>query len=438
MDFQTTLPYATDSNLHVIEGLDVTGTPIYQRAGLGRVLPVDMYILLQGIIERCLATQQADGSYLVSPTIFNETISGGEYAEVSKWTERTYPDGILNEVSGYVANLMDSYPHLKLLKAIDDKLWELGIAEPDPIHEQECIYGKLTNTPPYYEAFLDITYAMTQAGVGFSYDNFEMQCVPARITGGDPIYGPPTEADRLYPELLIDRYKVLQQLRYKKASVSDTRRFTGGASGESDWETNYGTWDPYLPPWWTCDYQAGQYAIACDRAREAWSESVTDIMDSSNLSYWVVQRDMTYYRQAMKIEIPYYSWRIEVRGYNTGPYTHQGPKLQINKGYTGIEHGIKLFGYWDGTGSHELWVQFGGDPLVVGKNTILDINKITEDWEWRAGFENVISPVFPAYDCDASGFHALGLSVQTYPPVEDWHFNFCKHHDFGGDVTWSP
>jgi hypothetical protein len=88
MDFQLTLPYAADSNLHVIAGLDVTGTPIYQRPGDWRCKPVDMYTLLQGIIERCLATQQSDGSFLVSPTIYDETMVSTDelisYAPISQ------------------------------------------------------------------------------------------------------------------------------------------------------------------------------------------------------------------------------------------------------------------------------------------------------------------------------------------------------------------
>jgi len=221
MNFQTSLPYAADSGLHVIAGLNVGGTPIYQRHGLDRILPVDMYTLLQGIIERCLATwDEIQQRYLVLPNIYSST-----------WTERTYPGGVLNEVSGYVTNLMDNYPAGALLAAIDDKLWALGSCGVDPIHEGASCYGTLMDTVPYWNEFLDITFAMTAAGVAFDPVSFEMQCIPARVTGGAPIYGPPATSGRIYPELLIDRYKVMQQLRWKKAVMYDTRP-AGGSGGE--------------------------------------------------------------------------------------------------------------------------------------------------------------------------------------------------------------
>jgi hypothetical protein len=399
-----------------------------------------MYTLLQGIIERCLATKLPDGTYLVSPTIFDETMNGGEFAAISQWTERTYPDGVLNEVSGYVKNLMDNYPSGLLLKAIDDKLWELGSCS-SGVHDPESIYGNLMDTPPYWSAFWDITFAMTQAGVVFDPVTFEMLVVPARASStGEDEYGPPTASSRMYPEVLIARYKVMQQLRYKKAPISDTRRFTGGfGDAYSHFETtNNGS---YWPTWWTHDYVAGLYNEACANARSAWSESVSGIQDPNILSYWLIWHGLMNATQSFS-----YTWFAQmVTGYSGGSGNNfSAPKLTINKGYSGITHNVKLWAYWDGNGDLTLWTQSGGDPVVAGKNLILEINNISADTVWQAGFEDAentlhFPPFCPTWPPGAVSYWVNfngQLTLQAYEPIEDWEFQFCKHSDFGGDVTW--
>ncbi|MFA5401289.1 MAG: hypothetical protein WC359_12650 [Dehalococcoidia bacterium] len=441
MDFQLSLPYATDSGLHVIQGLDVTGTPIYQRAGDWRCKPVDMYTLLQGIIERCLATQQPDGSYLVSPTIFDETMFSTDehipYAPISKWTERTYPDGVLNEVSGYVANLMDNYPASLLLLAIDDKIWQLGYCVEGPIHPVS-VYGTLSDTSPFFVPYDDPTAIFQAAGVGYDPVTNQLQIVPARITGGDPIYGSPEGATRIYPELLIDRYKILQVLRWKKANIGDTRRYAGSAVGFSDPEytDNHGYYIS-APSWWTTEYVEGLHAIACQRARDDWTETVGAVEDATLAAYWAITRGCRNYTRRTGYLGAWYSRATD--GYNGLTNTHNGPKLLIYQGYADIPHDVKIWAYWDGAGDYQLWQQFGGGDLVAGKNLLLEIDDISEDTVWQAGFENAESTLhFPplpvpwtqGIDRDSQ------LAIASEWPVEDWKFEFCKHDDNGGAVTW--
>jgi len=432
MDFQTTLPYAADSDLHVIEGLDVTGTPIYQRTGLGRFLPVDMYTLLQGIIERCLATQLPDGSYLVSPTIFDETMFSTtdyiSYAPISQWTERTYPSGVLNEVSGYVKNLMDNYPQYLLLLAIDDKLWELGNSGA----EGKSLYGNLKDTAPYWEAFHDITYAMTQAGVGFDPITFEMVLIPARVSGtGSDVYGAPNAGVRMYPEVLIARYKVMQQLRYKRASISDTRRYTGSAIGRTDQTAE---------SLWTDGYASGRYVLCIEAARDyfATHQDVGDVQNPDALGYFYIYRGFMAYLQTYG-----QTHAIWSDGYAGQSKTHDGPKFLISKGYASIPHDVKIWANWDGSGDLRLWQQFGGEPLVLGQNLLLDVPNISADYSWQAGFEipeNILQ--FPPYITGYMSWYWNpmyngSLTIQAEWPIEDWEFQFCKHDDNGGVVTWT-
>ena len=439
MNFQTTLPYATDSGLHVIEGLDVTGIPIYQRAGLDRFLPVDMYTLLQGIIERCLATQQSDGSYTVSPTIFDETMYSTtdhiSYAPISKWIERTYPGGALNEVTGYVANLMDMYPQNLILQAIDDKLWLLGNSG----DAGKSIYGNLKDTPLYWEAFDDITYAMTQAGVGFDPASFEMVLIPARASGtGADVYGAPSGAVRIYPEMLIARYKVMQELRYKKASISDTRRYVGTAVGNSHWDRGeFNSW----PLYWDNDYVSGLYDEACQSAEDNWQETVGAVQPSGPSAYWVINRGFKSNTQSYGVY--WKRWWQGVLGYNGASAGYWGPRFMIDGGYTGagLTHDVYMWGWWDGAGEPDLYQQFDGTDIVAGKNLVFRVNTMSVDtlfMAWRENAPDLYFPPFPFWPPSPYSVRNINaqLTIQAAPPIEDWKFEFCKHSDFGGDVTW--
>ena len=453
MNFQTGLPYAADSGLHVIEGLDVGGVPIYQRQGLDRVLPVDMYTLLQGIIERCLATQQLDGSYLVSPVIYNKdmasTDGGISYEPIGKWIERDYPDGVLDEVTGYVDNLMDMYPQNLILQAIDDKLWELGECS-SGVYESECFYGWLMETPPYWQAYRDITFVMTAAGVEFDPVSYEMILVPARANNGTAIYGAPVSAARIYPEMLIARYKVMQKMRWTMAAYSDTRIKTSGAVGSSG------------------DYYLGgaQHGL--------WAEAVTheEWVAALNLSEddWKANYDFslggveTLNTQAaidafFKLKATFiqgwgpsatgggYSWYIFYYIYGTTAGADWGEDCTTaphfkTKAY-GIPHTIKM---WGESATAEIWgfTQANGTPLVAGRNLMWDINALGSEETYSPDIDlrdEVWPPSggeYPPLWPEAGGVGGLGWGeeVQLYEPINDWEFAFCKHADFGGDVTW--
>ena len=455
MNFQTTLPYAADSGLHVIEGLDVTGTPIYQRTGLDRFLPVDMYTLLQGVIERCLATQQPGGNYLVSPTIFDETMKstteGISYEPISKWIERTYPGGELSEVTGYVKNLMDMYPQNLILQAIDDKLWKLGNCS-SGTYETQSVYGNLMDTPPYFQAFRDITFAMTQAGVGFSYVTFEMVLIPARAssTGLDQ-YGAPSGAVRIYPEMLIARYKVLQELRYKKASVYEPKRASGATNDEAPWPYTgagipygVGTYvNPNPPYYW--DYSSGPWPSQADR------EVALGLAESNFMSWYrtilsgvvplMTQAAIdAFFLLTSALKVDNYTtsfYRFQLVGRYMGYPNREGPNFKT-KAY-GINHDVKMWGWWDGTGDPKMgWNRADGTPVVAGKNLMWDVSPFASEANYDADVDwNEASwpPSRPA-TWPPPYYWTPGCEIQLSPPIEDWKFNFCKHSDFGGDVTW--
>jgi hypothetical protein len=152
--------------------------------------------------------------------------------------------------------------------------------------------------------------------------------------------------------------------------------------------------------------------------------------------YWNISRGFRRYVQNYG---GYYSgvWGIGVDGNLGLAHTHFGPKLLIHKGYSGIQHDTKIWGWWDGIGDYELWLQFGGAALIQGKNLILDIAKISVDTVWQAGFENAGVLSFPPFS-DPNYIRDSSLTITAAHPVEDWKFNFCKHNDFGGAVTWTP
>ncbi len=449
MEFQTTLPYAVDSNLHVIKGLDLSGTPIFQRPGDWRFKAVDMYTLLQGIIERCLATQQPDGSYLVSPTIFDETMFSTDshisYASISRWTERDYPGGVLNEVSGYVKNLMDNYPQSLLLLAIDDKLWALGSCS-SGVHVPESCYGTLMDTAPFFNPFWDITFAMTAAGVGFDPTSFEMQVVPARITGGSPIYGSPEGSTRIYPELLIDRYKVMQQLRYKKTAIYDTRRSTGTASGSASYANPnppYYYWPPYYYPT-LADAQAVNN-LAAQNFKDLYAVTLGSVdnlgaMTPSGLTAWWTLSAMLWIAFGYSGPFSRYLANAVVEGHPG----KAGPNFKI-KGYDSISHKVQMWAWWDGTGNPRMGFSTvaGGSPIVAGKNLIWEVDNPTgetqysPDVNWNSAAwppDNIINN---PYTSSPSSWDD-GASIVASPPIEDWQFQFCRHNDFGGAVTWIP
>jgi len=436
MNFQTSLPYATDSDLHVIEGLDVGGTPIYQRTGLDRFLPVDMYTLLQGIIERCLATRNPDGSYLVSPTIFDETMKSTtediSYAPISTWIERTYPNGELNQVTGYVANLMDMYPQNLILQAIDDKLWALGSCS-SGVHEVESCYGNLKDTAPFWEAFRDITFAMTQAGVGFSYDSFEMVLIPARASGtGADVYGAPAYAVRIYPEMLIARYKVMQQLRYKKVSWSVGNLVTSVTQGsnadgidanwctltQAEWESRWKASYEQAGELFTVSPPAGNFSTS-PLGATPWEIRVrlgpAGIGGTgSNYSFFNCTRAVW--------------WSL------VGQYDGKGLQGTM-MGYPSIPHDIRMYAYWDGVGSKDLFSPLC--DLVPGKNTIFEESNVGEETD-------IDCFVIPTQEDwldllpvrTRLALNQVTCKIYGYTPIEDWKFEFCKHSDFGGDVTW--
>jgi hypothetical protein len=434
MNFQTTLPYAADSDLHVIEGLDVSGTPIYQRPGDWRCKPVDMYALLQGIIERCLATQLADGSYKVSPKIYDENIEFGKYAAISQWTERTYPAGVLNEVSGYVSNLMDNYPHNLLLAAIDAKFWELAEVDQGITHHVSC-YGKLTDTPPYYVPFEDIQDLYQTAGADWDPGptglSAELLSVPARANGGVALYGSPSSG-RIYPEALIARYKVLQALRWKKAHIYEKRTasgnnppvsillhsdyFAGGYQSEEEWEASFNrntTWikDNYV-------------AVLSDI--ESWAPPDGRWLDFSSFGCsltYTTSRDT------------WWTWNYsEVSGNRSGPNFK-------TKAY-GIPHRVQMYGYWDGFGDPAMGFEICGEGTpVIGRNLVWDEACIGSETVFSANVSTVGSDWPPSFPPPYIGWPASwqrGFSMTLYEPIEDWDFNFCKHNDFGGAVTWTP
>jgi len=439
MNFQTSLPYATDSDLHVIEGLDITGTPIYQRTGLDRFLPVDMYTLLQGIIERCLATRLPGGTYLVSPTIFDETMFSAtehfSYKSISTWIERTYPNGELNQVTGYAKNLMDMYPQNLILQAIDDKLWELGACS-SGVYEVESCYGNLKDTPPYWEAFRDITYAMTQAGVGFDseFGTYEMVMIPARAsnTGAD-VYGPPSSAVRIYPEMLIARYKVMQQLRYKKVSWSVKNFVTSLAQGsngdgadanwctltQAEWESRWKASYEQAGELFTVPPPAGNFSNTSPLGDAPWEIQVR--LGPAGLYFvWDNYLFFNCYGEG--------AWSL------VGQYDGKGLQGTM-MGYPSIPHDIRMYAYWDGTGSKELFSPLC--DLVPGKNTIFEETNVGETTDID-GF------VIPTQDNwldllpvrTSLSLRQVYCLIYGYTPIEDWKFEFCKHSDFGGDVTW--
>lgn len=443
MNFQLSLPYAADSDLHVIEGLALNGTPIFQRPGDWRFLPVDMYTLLQGTIERCLATQQPDGSYMVSPTIFGPGMFSKKdsipYSQISKWTERDYPGGVLNEVSGYVKNLMDWFPQSLLLRAIDDKIWELGACS-SGVHETESCYGTLQDTAPFFAPFFpDATAFMFAAGVNYDPVSFQMQVVPSRITGGAPLYGSPETAGRIYPEMLIDRYKILQVMRYKKAVISDTRRYFGEGFGNSTSTAGPGTWTGYSYSPIYLD-MSGCYAEACVSARTFFDTHQTILAPENPVgAYWNISRGMRVTVYPIAYLSPYF--RIQVTGYLGAAEILRGPKLMIESGYKTIPHDVKIWAWWDGTGDYNLWQQFGGITLTAGKNLVFKIDSINKDTEWKAGFENPGNTLhFPPYRTPfwPDPMYNSALTITAAPPIEDWKFNFCKTDDTGGAVTWMP
>lgn len=429
MDFQTSLDYATDSGLHVIRGLDVFRTPIYQRPGDWRCLPVDMYELLQGVIERCLATQSAPGEYLVSPKIYyKEKLSADEnipYAPICEWIERDYPDGNERVVSGYVDNLLDLYPQNLILQAIDDKIWELGQCV-EYGATMKSVYGNLKDDQPYFEAMQDATAFMVQAGVGFDPVTNQMQLIPARITGGAPVYGAPSEAVRIYPEMLIDRYKVLQVMKYKKAAWSDGFRISAPNENVVSDGDYYPTVEGQPPPWWTEEYKAGLYNQCVQRILETWVQNET----GSNLSTdadWIIQRGMQTYG-LYYFFVGVWVWFLGGWGGNTA--MHFGPKIKIYGGYPNIPHDVRIWAHWDGTGDSGLWRQFGGEELVEGKNLIFEKKSISGDEIWE-GYQDSGTKDFPPY----RGALNSQLSVQARPPIEEWAFKYCSPKK---PVTWTP
>jgi hypothetical protein len=252
-----------------------------------------------------------------------------------------------------------------------------------------------------------------------------MQLIPSRITGGAPVYGAPSEAVRIYPEMLIDRYKVLQVMRYKKAAWTDGFRITSpNVMGTSDGDY-YPTLEGNPPPWWTEEYKAGLYNQCVQRILENWNQSEV----GSNLSTdadWIIQRGM--YTGAL-----YYffigQWVWQLYGYGGPAVNHDGPKLKVFGSYP-IEHTVRIWGHWDGTGDAGLWRQFGGEELEEGKNLLFEKEGVTEDFIWE-GYQDEGTKDYPPY----RGVVNSQLFVQARPPIEEWKFKFCSPDK---PVTWTP
>jgi hypothetical protein len=290
----------------------------------------------------------------------------------------------------------------------------------------KSVYGNLKDDQPYFEAMQDATAFMVQAGVGFDPVTNQMQIIPSRITGGAPVYGAPSEAVRIYPEMLIDRYKVLQVMKYKKAAWSDGFRISA---------PNYGTnagWDYYPngpgnpPPWWTEEYKAALYDQCVQNMLANWSQQEV----GSNLSTdadWIIQRGIQTHGQ-------YYffdgRWTWVLRGRGGASDTHSGPKLTIYGGYASIPHDVRIWAHWDGTGDAGLWRQFGGEELVEGKNLIFEKESISGDEPWE-GYQDPGTKDYPPY----RGAYDSKLSVQARPPIEEWAFKYCSPKK---PVTWTP
>jgi hypothetical protein len=433
MDFQTTLPYAVDSDLHVIAGLDVSGIPIFQRPGDYRFLPVDMYTLLQGIIERCLATQRSDGSYLVSPVIYDETIGLGKFASISKWTERTYPDGTLNEISGYVANLMDNYPTGLLLAAIDDKIWELGSCS-SGVHEEESCYGNWDDTTKTFSPFFpDATAFMYAAGVGYDPVSFEMQCIPARVTGGDPVYGSPSGLLRIYPELLIDRYKLLQVMRYMATPLYDLARqdFYGG---ESYMETGTYPSDPrpQFYPGGTFDmlWYDWYKETACYKALPLFLVKLNDPNSWGAAEYTGMTMNRYYgsYYQHWAMYQGACAWIFSL--IETSPCFKMW-------GYADIPKNFMLTGLYAG-GNNSGLKTWDEHELVIGRNELRRwINPMEhEEFDNSEGFPYDFDYVWNA--ATPNGHPPATMQITNIGVHTDFKFQFCKHDDNGGAVTWVP
>jgi len=443
MNFQTSLPYAPDSNLHVIEGLDISGTPIFQRPGDWRCKPVDMYTLLQGIIERCLATKQADGTYLVSPVIYNETMGGGEFSSMSKWTERTYPDGVLNEVSGYVANLLDNYPHNLLLKAIDDKFYSLATCVEGSMHNVSC-YGVYDEETHAFTPYDNLAAIYQAAGVSFRYDvpgehnSVLLLTSPARISGVD-IYGVIGTSDRLFPEVLIDRYKVMQVMRYIVPQAYDLiKEHTVAFPGESqkigayidemcygnDWcEADFYGWH------WKDYYKEGKcndtWKLFLDVfANEAnWIETTEQATFGFNRTLWECMF-VRYWGTSFK---NYVAWRVI--------FSQTAAKFKIAH-YADIPKDLILGGTWGGGWDGGVKT-LDNTPLVVGKNELKKWSEVTGGEVAYRSADGFHTPMyFDWNDYAPDGTHDISCSL-TYFLIADYHFQFCKHSDFGGDVTWT-
>jgi hypothetical protein len=437
MNFQLALPYATDSNLHVIEGLDVTGAPIYQRPGDWRFEPADMYTLLQGIIERCLATQLPSGNYLVSPTIYDETMFSTEehisFAPISKWTERTYPDGVLNEVSGYVRNLMDNYPQWLLLLAIDDKIWQLGQCVEGPTH-MVSFYGTYDKDTHIFVPYDDVASIFQAAGVGYDPVSNQLLLIPGRLNGGVDVYGAPNSGARIYPEVLIARYKVLQVMRYCIPSIYDAAKSSASFS-EVYTETGnfprdgrpqfYPNWYYYNMYWYDW-YKETACNIVLDQVKVKVADPSTWGTDTFE--------NMTLFRHtkcAWNIFNVYMGanyWEVSL--------LQTGPVFKI-KAYDKIPKALIIIGEYSGGETAGLKNADGGE-LVVGKNELRRWENSTssfEEFKSEDGFPHDFE-----YEWNAStpnGYTNANCSIPL-TLLADYHFQFCKHSEFGGDATWTP
>jgi len=329
---------------------------------------------------------------------------------------------------------MDNYPQSLLLLAIDDKIWQLGSCG-DGGHS---IYGNLKETGPYWEAFQDATAIMTAAGVGYDPVSFQMQVVPSRITGGTPEYGPPNLSDRIYPEMLIDRYKVIQQMRYKRASIYDTRRAnaynpdygSGSIVGAvSDWSPApyYGDWKMQIQPQPSAADWDVRYNNAAGKVSATYASTLGGLDDLSAMTpsglaaWWTITTEMLFARQ-----YSYVSWEdpdwfayatsisIRIEGTNIGPHFK-------TFGYAGINRDVKLWGEDNGV-VRLVWSSLNATGEITYTTDLLSSYGIWPNYETIEG---------------QPGVWTDGRNVVLDYPVEDWKFQFCKHDDNGGAVTWT-
>jgi hypothetical protein len=419
-----------------------------------RFRPVDLYTLLQGIIERCLATQQPNGEFYIPPIIYNKdwytaggVLWGQSYAPICRWIERDYPGGVLQETSEYVNNLLDAYPRGLILQAIDERIVTLATMGYDNDYNPtgKSIYGNLKDAPPYWEAFHDETAIYDQAGVGYDPVTHELLLVPARASPtGEDIYGPASSAIRIYPEMLIARYKVLQQMRYKMANYNDARRMHTKAVGHSTHRYAhlyggyyYDTTCPVYPNATPMDSGlfASVWAEACADAKA----NRIDTLDGTGIPLdWTLWRGCQYQvSSGWSTGCPYYDriWRLNALGYGGSDNTHSGPRFNICGGYE-ITHTNRIWGYWDGDPSESpsIWKAFGGGDIVAGKNLLYQKVCAGED----DLFESVKTAYleWPPFSEPWGTTKNYYLNIVVGPPIEDWEFQFCKHDDYGGEVTW--